>query len=51
MQIYRGTGGREGVGMAVQALYSHTTLFKCCAGTKAKPIAQIVPGDTTNGAD
>jgi len=37
--------------MAVQALHSHTTLFKCCAGTKATPITQIVPGDTTNGAD
>jgi len=36
--------------MAVQALHSHTTLFKCCAGTKATPITQIVPGDKTNGA-
>jgi len=37
--------------MAVQALHSHTTLFKCCAGTKTTPITQIVPGDKPNGAD
>jgi len=37
--------------MAVQALYSHNTLFKCCAGTRATPITQIVPGDKTNGAE